>query len=1207
MQRVFSCCFQSAFTLLIGLLIVSCNGEREVPFPDLLENKQPEVVPFTLTEPRALHWDTLGKATLTPTVFPVDFDKMSSRPYDSSGFAPLAEPTVADFNFSSLTTIPFDTSLVPSVPLNMKMQVLPVNNRIDKVRDPVKINESDIDLWNIAQIKDMKIVPTVLLKDQYGFIWIASLNGLFRYDGLKIETIIDAARIAGAVMDKDHNIWYIALSKTGMGAEICKLDIKNNLFGRTVIPDRIGSMSTMSIGDDGIIWAGSTRPDNSAMRIDPVKMQFQRFNKMGVLLDSNTHILSDNQNNVLVSSSSGLMILQLASKKAMLLKKENGLTSDSITSVLMGPGGLIYVGTPYGFDIIDRNKQKITRYKIGDSQRLLTTFFDKKGQLWCRSGDGIQLIDLKNKKIRPINEKTGLPFPVVTNIMEDNKGRVFLTTVAADFSAGALCFVDQYGKTTHLFKNAQIVATNEDSKGNLWVGTENELLVVDSARQKIRRFDQSDGLANPFVQSIEEQNGKIMIATNGGYNIYDPDQKKLLRFTKKEGLRTDTSFSVLYDKNGNLWSTGNFSGISKFDAANHLFLELNIKGGLSDNIIYQAVFVDGKIWLSTNSKGIDIIDPAKNTVQTISGIKQLNDDSPKSLLKDSHGNIWIATGEGLFFVDLAKNTVSRFTAEQGLSSNNVFSVLEYNGNIISTNSQKVNIISFSNTSKWKVAVLNNSGLLIKQTSSFASDAVTGRGEYIGADIGVNIISPIVADTLSTTCYVTGLKIMGKSQYFSNEEKGKDSSKDKLFSDLGYTSKGILQWDSVSGPYHIPVNLTLPDNQNVIQFLFTEKNSGRNDSVFYAYYLEGFDRNWIVTKESQSENYLNLSPGKYTFKVRSKMENGQWSQAGEFSFHILPPWYKTWWAYLIFAVLILILLRLYIVFRSRKLKKENKILDEKVKHRTKQLQESLDNLKKTQSKLIQSEKMASLGELTAGIAHEIQNPLNFVNNFSEINIDLIKEMQQEIDKGNIEEVRAISADVLTNGERIMFHGKRADSIVKGMLQHSRSTSGVKEPTDINTLCDEFLRLAFHGLRAKDKSFNSNFLTDFDPSVGKVDVVPQDMGRVLLNLITNAFYEVNEKRKRSTDPAYSPTVKVSTRNLGQKVEITVFDNGGGIPADLREKIFQPFFTTKPTGEGTGLGLSMSYDIVAKGHNGELLVDSVNGESTTFKIILPTNNKN
>jgi signal transduction histidine kinase len=281
-------------------------------------------------------------------------------------------------------------------------------------------------------------------------------------------------------------------------------------------------------------------------------------------------------------------------------------------------------------------------------------------------------------------------------------------------------------------------------------------------------------------------------------------------------------------------------------------------------------------------------------------------------------------------------------------------------------------------------------------------------------------------------------------------------------------------------------------------------------------------------------------------------------------------------------------------------KVNLELEEKVEERTREIKEF-------QKQLIQQEKLASLGELTAGIAHEIQNPLNFVNNFADVNNELLSEMKEELGKGNTDNAKTLANDAMENGQKILHHGKRAEAIVKGMLQHSRANVGEKTPTDINALADEYLRLSYHGLRAKDKSFNAYMHSDFDQSIGKINIVGQDIGRVLLNLYNNAFYAVTDKKTQMGDTLqpdgkrYDPTVSVITKKVNEKVEIRVRDNGNGIPQKVLDKIFHPFFTTKPTGQGTGLGLSISYDII-KAHNGGIDVNTNEGQFTEFIISLP-----
>jgi signal transduction histidine kinase len=404
-------------------------------------------------------------------------------------------------------------------------------------------------------------------------------------------------------------------------------------------------------------------------------------------------------------------------------------------------------------------------------------------------------------------------------------------------------------------------------------------------------------------------------------------------------------------------------------------------------------------------------------------------------------------------------------------------------------------------------------------------------------------------------------------------------------------------------------IRLNHDQNVFSFIATSidfRYTG-NNKIYYK--LENFDKDWHSAVSEEKIQYFKVPPGNYTFRIKTaNSSNGEWTEKS-IDLVITPPWWATWWAYVLYGILFI-----SAAFLVHRYQRERLIRAERERARTKELAQAKEiekayhKLKVTQSQLIQSEKMASLGELTAGVAHEIQNPLNFVNNFSEVNSELIADMNQEIDAGNFKEVKAIAKNIEENEQKIMLHGKRADAIVKGMLQHSRASSGIKEPTDINALADEYTRLAYHGLRAKEKSFNATIKIDFDETIGNISIIPQDIGRVILNLITNAFYVVTEKKKENLN-GYEPTVSISTKKMARTddpagreiIEIMVKDNGHGIPQKVMDKIFQPFFTTKPTGQGTGLGLSLSYDII-KAHGGEINVKTKEGEGSEFIIQLP-----
>jgi signal transduction histidine kinase len=376
-------------------------------------------------------------------------------------------------------------------------------------------------------------------------------------------------------------------------------------------------------------------------------------------------------------------------------------------------------------------------------------------------------------------------------------------------------------------------------------------------------------------------------------------------------------------------------------------------------------------------------------------------------------------------------------------------------------------------------------------------------------------------------------------------------------------------------------------------------------------LEGSDKEWSTLSNKSSVSFGNLFEGKYTYRLKAQNIDGIWSKQLSYSFTVSPPLWRTWWAYFIYSLLFIVIV--FIVHRYQKqrlIRIERRKAQIRELAQAKEIEKAYTELKATQAQLIQSEKMASLGELTAGIAHEIQNPLNFVNNFSEVSKELLDEMKTELDNGNTEDAKEIANDVIQNLEKINQHGKRADAIVKGMLQHSSSSSGIKEPTNINALSNEYLRIAYYGYQAKNKSFKATLKTDFDESIGKIDIIPQDIGRVILNLIMNAFYAVDEKKKSQTLEGfenYEPAVSVSTHHSlssGEgrgEVLISIKDNGPGIPQKAIDKIFQPFFTTKPTGQGTGLGLSLAYDII-KAHGGELKVETQEEIGSEFIIRIP-----
>ena len=561
--------------------------------------------------------------------------------------------------------------------------------------------------------------------------------------------------------------------------------------------------------------------------------------------------------------------------------------------------------------------------------------------------------------------------------------------------------------------------------------------------------------------------------------------------------------------------------------------------GLNISSIYKDA--DGTIWAGTLG-GLYRYNSKADNFNSIAEDNPGNDIvQVAAITGDKEDNLWLSTETGIYMLNKKRDHVIHFGKEYGLpDANNFF----YDGSSFAGQDGKL---------------------------YFGNDG--GYYAFLPAKLKVSADAPKL--------YFTGF-------WLNNKQILPDST-------------SILMH-----PLYDTKEIRLGHDQNVFAFSTTSVDFRNAIDKKIYYKLENYDVDWRIAQPEDKITYFKVPPGNYSFHIKTPNTNGNDWIEKSIDVIILPPWWTTWWAYCIYGILLValgILIHRYqkgIVIKAEREKARVKELAQ-----AREIEKAYHELKTTQTQLIHSEKMASLGELTAGIAHEIQNPLNFVNNFSEVNTELINELEEEVDKGNMEGVKSIAKDIKSNEQKINQHGKRADSIVKGMLQHSRTSAGQKELTDINALADEYLRLSYHGLRARDKSFNVvpiaiGIKTDFDESISKINIVPQDIGRVLLNLYNNAFYAVNEKRQR-LNGTFEPIVKVSSKKDNGKVVIKVADNGNGIPQKVIDKIFQPFFTTKPTGSGTGLGLSLAYDII-KAHGGEIKVEAKEGEGSEFVIQLP-----
>jgi signal transduction histidine kinase/ligand-binding sensor domain-containing protein len=1235
--------FKIAWIVFFLWTFTSCKNAGEIPFPGTADEYPPPVtVPLQFGPPQKIIWPD-KPANLTSVQGNFNFNKLPVIRFDSLGFQPFPKPPEeASFDWNKLPAADFKYDNLPEIPLRFKTSVLAAPE-ITKVARPVLKNTKAEIIYDFGdQLNGVAI--QALFKTKNGFTWIATAKGLYRYDGenLFLYTINELSSIISAMAeDGDEKLW-ITTRRNGLFVLDFKNGISRNLSSNEGLLSNFGVR--IMIDHENKVWStflpqvfnvGSDISGGFVVIIDQARQTLKFLQQaQGLSTNSPSGILEDKSNNIWITTiNAGANILDLKNNRIKYLDKAHGLNTDTLTVVNEDRLGRMWVtGFNGELNVIDIKKSTIK--KFGEQQGFKRTFTariiqDYLGNTWIGGDKGVKIIDTGLQLVKSIDQTTGLNADAGTQLLEDARHQVFIGNIRG------LNIFSKNDLTIRRAGNTQISTLLADSHGRIWIGTlDKGIQILDTATGLIKLYNHENGLSDDFIQYIVEYNGSILLSTQkGGIEIIDTSLKKIERIGAAQGLTTGNITAIEKDKENNIWLGGVSNGVDVLDLENKKIRHIGSAEGLNDSTIIDIKRdTKGLMWFYSQKNGVGVMDIDAKTVQHIvtSNFKSLTGAVEDNLLMlDQEGKVWLTTStSGLFIINAARDSVTHFTTSQGLLSNTITYLKEYNGKIYAGTNNGLNILtppSLTADKKWKIESLGKSAGIIKAVRSYNSDLLLNNGQYWWGDDGITIISNLdehFKETLAPATYITGIEIFNHRQYFvtnpwenvnqkdtiwnSNEKNNTFYTGGKPTSQISLLNKEGMQWDSLTPLYHLPLNLHLPYNKNYLQFHFAQVHLGGQDTVWYRYIFEGIDQKWSEkTYKESSENYPNIPPGNYTFKV-SSLYRGKWSAPVAWSFTITPPWWKTWWAYIVYTLAAIGILRAYIVYRSRRLQRENKILEEKVALRTKQLQQSLEELKSTQAQLIQSEKMASLGELTAGIAHEIQNPLNFINNFSEVNTELIAEMKDEIDKGNMEEVKSIAADIAANEQKINHHGKRADGIVKGMLQHSRTGSRQKEPTNINTLADEYLRLAYHGLRAKDKSFNAIMKTDFDETMGNINIIPQDIGRVILNLITNAFYSVTEKKKHLAGAdlpgeAYEPTVSVSTKKRNGHVEIQVKDNGNGVPQKVLDKIFQPFFTTKPTGEGTGLGLSLSYDII-KAHNGELKVETKEGEGAMFIIILP-----
>ncbi len=1063
---------------------------------------------------------------------------------------------------------------------------------------------------------------TSIFQDQEGYIWLGNeFTGLFRYDGYSAirfvndpdnPTSMSGNHVRAIWEDRDGIMWLgmggtglnrfdrntevfrsfmhdaddsVSLSHNWVNAiledsqgtlwiatqdGVNRLDRETETF-TSFRPDSINTAILALVEDQqGVIWTGSW----GLNRFDPATGQFTRFLPYPLISNPDggfqpnyvNAIHEDPKGRLWVGTFTG-GLYQFDRERETFVNYRNDpsrplpFDNDNIRTIVDDPGGGLWLATQReGLVWLDPDTGEMTGYRRDDldihsvsGDNIRSLYADRQGILWIGAlNTKLDRLDRASNPFEHMYSRPGdlnsLSSTIVGgSIFEGPDGILWVTAGCTlnriDRISGEVShFSHDPTDPTSIGVCARAVLV--DATGIIWTGGNGEISWMDPEHPgSFTNYsnDPNDSSSLPVGQiraMFEDSNGKLWIGS-GGFGLSRLEDREtgiLTRFALGTGMGLPNSFFEDYD--GSIWIGSDPTGLVRFNPDTGEFVNYMHEPGNAESISSSKIYgicstlkKPDVLWVAAVGGGLNRFDKREKIFSHFTvQNSDLPDNGGQGLICDDAGHVWISTDMGLSRYDPDTGVFKNFDIDDGLQS------LEF--------------IS------WAYHKSRNTGELF-------FGGANGLNAFFPDEVRDNPNPPIVT--------LTSLQV-GRNLI----EQGQDSM--------------------LSGRLAETTSLTLSHTQNDLTLGFVGLHFRQPEKNRYTYILEGYDDTWSDTTDIRQATYTNLPSGDYTFRVTAANSDGVWNpEPATLAIAILPPWWATWWAYLIYAGMLgFIGFRTDRWQRARIAERERQKQQEALSHAHTELESTHSNLKAAQAQLVEQEKLASLGALTAGIAHEIKNPLNFVNNFAEVGGELTDDLAEAIGKNLTEDARSILSEMRANSEQITKHGRRADDIVRSMMQHARGGVSEREDIAVNVFLEEYANLAWHGMWAREHGFQAELKRDYERSVGSLSVLPQELGRVILNLLNNAFDAV-----RGVDGA---EVTIASRSVNGGVEISVSDNGHGIPDEIRDKIFEPFFTTKATGEGTGLGLSLSYDIITKAHGGSMTVGSSGMGGAEFTITLP-----